>query len=76
MIRIDSNAWFEWIRVNGSNAKLMYDLPRPESLFDIEYFREKPEAFYAFAEDFLDMGKYEPTPTHHFIKMLQDKGIL
>lgn len=59
-----------------ADAKLVYDLPRPEALFDIDFFKEKPEAFYAFAEEFLDMSKYEPTPTHHFIKMLQDKGIL
>ena len=25
-----------------------YNLPTPESIFDIEYFRTKPEAFYKF----------------------------
>lgn len=25
-----------------------FNLPSPESMFDIEYFREKPDAFYSF----------------------------
>lgn len=53
-----------------------YDLPRPESMFDIEYFLEKPEAFYHLAKEFLDLEKYMPTHVHHFIKMLDDKKLL
>lgn len=52
-----------------------YDLPRPEALFDITYFKDKPEPFYKFAQNF-DLTKFDATPTHYFIKMLQDKGIL
>lgn len=53
-----------------------YNLPRPESMFDIEYFQEKPEAFYHLAKEFMDLKKYMPTPAHHFIKLLDDKGLL
>ena len=51
-----------------------YDLPRAEAIFDIEYFEKKPEAFYKMAQDFLDLSKFRATPTHHFCKMIQDKG--
>lgn len=52
-----------------------YKLPSPEALFQIDYFIEKPTAFYDFAQNF-DLTKFNPTPTHFFIKMLQEKGIL
>jgi len=53
-----------------------YNLPQPESMFDLEYFREHPEAFYHLANEFLDLKKYKPTPTHFFQKFLEDKKIL
>ena len=53
-----------------------YELPSPESIFDIEFFNEKPEAFYRLAKDFLDMSKFKATYVHHFCKMLQDKGMV
>jgi NAD-dependent SIR2 family protein deacetylase len=28
------------------------------------------------AKEFLDTRKFKATPTHHFIKLLQDKGVL
>jgi len=52
-----------------------YDLPRPESLFAIDYFLDKPEAFYKFAKNF-DLSVFDPSPTHYFNKMLQDKGLM
>merc|ERR1712110_43290 len=52
-----------------------YNLPTPESLFAIDYFKDKPEAYYKFAKTF-DMSGFNPTPTHFFLKMLQDKGTL
>lgn len=45
-------------------------------MFDIEYFKDKPEAFYHLAKEFLDLQKYMPTPVHHFIKLLDDKKVL
>jgi NAD-dependent SIR2 family protein deacetylase len=56
-----------------SNLK-KYNLPRPEAIFDIEYFKQKPEAFYMLAKTFLDLDNYDPTPTHHFCKLLENKG--
>ena len=50
--------------------KMGYKLPSPESIFSLDYFCDKPEAFYKLANDFLDCSKFDPTPTHHFIKLL------
>ena len=52
-----------------------YNLPRPEALFTIDYFLENPEPFYTFAQEF-DLSKHNATPTHYFIKLLQDKDVL
>jgi len=52
-----------------------YDLPNPECLFTLDYFIKKPEAFYKFAQNF-DMTKFKPSPTHYFIKMLDERGHL
>lgn len=51
------------------------DLKRPEDLFTIYYFLENPQPFYDFAANF-DIDKYNPTATHFFIKLLEDKKIL
>ncbi|GAA5909905.1 SIR2 family NAD-dependent protein deacylase [Sporobolomyces salmoneus] len=52
-----------------------YDLPYPEAIFDIEYLEERPEAFYTLAKE-LYPGNFNPTTTHYFFKLLQDKRIL
>ena len=52
-----------------------YNLPTPETLFSIDYFKEKPEAWYKISKSF-DLDGFNPTPTHFFIKLLQDKGML
>jgi NAD-dependent histone deacetylase SIR2 len=51
------------------------NLPYAEAVFDISYFRSKPEPFYALAHE-LYPGKYRPTVTHSFIRLLHDKGLL
>ncbi|KAM0721043.1 hypothetical protein Q7P37_003328 [Cladosporium fusiforme] len=51
------------------------DLPYAEAVFDIDYFREHPEPFYTLAQE-LYPGRYRPTITHSFIKLLHDKGLL
>ena len=53
-----------------------YNLPNPEAMFDLTYFKDKPQAFYKLASTFLDLDKFKPTPTHHFCKLLRNKGIL
>lgn len=52
-----------------------YDLPRPESIFELAYFQERPSAFYELAKEMWP-GQYEPTPCHYFIRLLHEKGIL
>eukprot|EP00002_Diphylleia_rotans_P030837 TRINITY_DN637_c0_g1_i7.p1 TRINITY_DN637_c0_g1~~TRINITY_DN637_c0_g1_i7.p1 ORF type:complete len:403 (+),score=111.10 TRINITY_DN637_c0_g1_i7:497-1705(+) len=51
------------------------ELSDPQMLFDIEYFRYEPQAFYSFAKD-LYPGSYKPSPCHRFIKLLEEKGKL
>ena len=51
------------------------NLPYAEAVFDIKYFRESPEPFYTLAHE-LYPGKFRPTITHSFIRLLHDKGLL
>ncbi|RAL05072.1 SIR2 family NAD-dependent protein deacylase [Aspergillus ibericus CBS 121593] len=60
----------------GIYSNLEYlDLPEPEAVFDIGFFRENPRPFYALARE-LAPGQYRPTIAHSFIKLLYDKGLL
>jgi NAD-dependent SIR2 family protein deacetylase len=52
-----------------------YNLPRPEALFDINFFISNPKPFYTYSKN-EEWSNYNPTPTHFFIKMLDDKGVL
>lgn len=51
------------------------NLPYPEAVFDIEYFRKKPKAFYTLADE-LFPGKFAPSKFHYFMKLCDDKGLL
>lgn len=51
------------------------NLPYAEAVFDISYFRRNPSPFYTLAHE-LYPGKYKPTVTHAFIRLLHDKGML
>ncbi|KAG9186139.1 NAD-dependent histone deacetylase SIR2 [Alternaria panax] len=51
------------------------NLPYPEAVFDIDFFRKTPEPFYALAQE-LYPGKFRPTITHSFISLLHRKGLL
>lgn len=51
------------------------NLPFAEAVFDINFFRKNPLPFYTLANE-LYPGKYRPTITHSFIKLLHDKGLL
>eukprot|EP00771_Trimastix_marina_P002085 gnl/Trimastix_PCT/3197.p1 GENE.gnl/Trimastix_PCT/3197~~gnl/Trimastix_PCT/3197.p1 ORF type:complete len:361 (-),score=105.05 gnl/Trimastix_PCT/3197:140-1222(-) len=48
---------------------------RPEEIFDIELFRQRPEVFYRFARDLMPTG-YTPSPTHFFIASLDEHSKL
>jgi NAD-dependent histone deacetylase SIR2 len=51
------------------------NLPYAEAVFDISYFREHPDPFYALARE-LYPGKFAPTIAHAFISLLAKKGFL
>jgi len=44
-------------------------------VFDIKYFKKKPQAFYTLSKELLP-GFYAPTITHHFIARLGKLGLL
>lgn len=51
------------------------NLPHPEAVFEIDYFRGHPEPFYVLAKE-LYPGKFFPTVSHAFIALLNEKGLL
>ncbi|KAF1944537.1 SIR2-domain-containing protein [Clathrospora elynae] len=54
---------------------LQMGFDEPEQVFDIHNFDTDPKIFYALAGDIIpDLEKW--TPTHEFIRLLQDKGKL
>mmetsp|Transcript_20067 Transcript_20067/g.37296 ORF Transcript_20067/g.37296 Transcript_20067/m.37296 type:complete len:623 (-) Transcript_20067:13-1881(-) len=53
-----------------------FNLPTPESVFELDYFQEtKGEAFYKLAKEMWP-SNFAPSPTHMFIRLLHDKGLL
>ncbi|KAI0477499.1 hypothetical protein GGR56DRAFT_673872 [Xylariaceae sp. FL0804] len=55
--------------------KLGLGISDPQEVFNINLFREDPTIFYSVAKDILPSTK-KFSPTHAFIKLLQDKGKL
>ncbi len=53
-----------------------YNLPYPEAVFELSYFRNNPEPFHLLACELYPDGRFRPTPTHHFIRLLEEKGLL
>ncbi|OWF43165.1 NAD-dependent protein deacetylase sirtuin-1 [Mizuhopecten yessoensis] len=63
---------------NGIYARLAVDfpdLPDPQAMFDIKYFRDDPRPFFKFAKEIYP-GQFEPSKSHKFIKMLESQGKL
>ncbi|XP_035256781.1 NAD-dependent protein deacetylase sirtuin-1 [Anguilla anguilla] len=56
-------------------AKDFPDLPDPQAMFDIEYFRRDPRPFFKFAKEIFP-GQFQPSPCHKFISMLDKEGKL
>lgn len=52
-----------------------YNLPHPTAIFELDYFIDNPQPFFALAKE-LYPGKFKPTPCHYFVKLLHDKGLL
>lgn len=60
----------------GLYSKLAHlGLDDPQDVFEINLFRDEPKIFYTVAKDILPTTT-KFTPTHAFIKLLQDKGKL
>lgn len=54
-----------------------YNLPNPQAIFDIDYFQDHPQAFCRLAKEIWPLaGRYRPTYTHAFVKLLEEKGLL
>ncbi|KAI0648137.1 DHS-like NAD/FAD-binding domain-containing protein [Trametes meyenii] len=51
------------------------NLPYPEAVFEINYFRDNPVPFYTLARE-LYPGRFRPTLTHTFVKLLADHSLL
>jgi NAD+-dependent protein deacetylase sirtuin 2 len=49
--------------------------PTLVAVFEMDFFRKKPEPFFLLARE-LYPGHFSPTPTHHFLRLLHDKGLL
>lgn len=52
-----------------------YNLPYPEAVFDIAFYRNDPDPFIQLASE-LWPGNHSPTVTHSFIALLEKKGML
>eukprot|EP00929_Paragymnodinium_shiwhaense_P066840 TRINITY_DN33583_c0_g1_i1.p1 TRINITY_DN33583_c0_g1~~TRINITY_DN33583_c0_g1_i1.p1 ORF type:complete len:326 (+),score=48.11 TRINITY_DN33583_c0_g1_i1:115-1092(+) len=52
-----------------------YNLPYPEAIFDLDFFRKTPQPFYTLCRE-LWPGQHKPTPTHYFLALLERKGML
>lgn len=52
-----------------------YNLPHPTAIFEVGYFRENPQPFFALAKE-LYPGNFKPTPCHYFVRLLHEKGWL
>lgn len=52
-----------------------YDLPDPQAIFEIDFFRSNPQPFFTLARE-LYPGSFKPTVCHYFIRLLHEKGML
>ncbi|KAF9186712.1 NAD-dependent protein deacetylase sirtuin-2 [Haplosporangium sp. Z 767] len=52
-----------------------YNLPFPEAVFDLEFFKQSPRPFYQLAKE-LYPGRYRPTLTHYLLPLLMKKKLL
>jgi len=51
------------------------DLPDPQAMFDIHYFRKDPRPFFKFAREIYP-GQFKPSPCHQFIRAVESAGKL
>ena len=53
-----------------------YNLPYPEAVFDLSYYKSIPEPFVQLASELWPGICHSPTLTHSFIALLERKGLL
>ncbi|NXU83832.1 SIR1 deacetylase, partial [Xiphorhynchus elegans] len=51
------------------------DLPDPQAMFDIEYFRKDPRPFFKFSKEIYP-GQFQPSLCHKFIALMDKEGKL
>ncbi|XP_005095144.1 NAD-dependent protein deacetylase sirtuin-1 [Aplysia californica] len=56
-------------------AKDFPNLPDPQAMFDIHFFRSDPRPFFKFAKEIYP-GQFKPSLCHHFIRALEENGKL
>ena len=64
---------------NGMYARIKKqfpNLPRPEAMFNLQYFLQDPKPFYALCRSLLGEKPAQPTNTHRFIRKLEERGKL
>ncbi|KAK4145004.1 NAD-dependent protein deacetylase hst2-1 [Dichotomopilus funicola] len=52
------------------------NLPEPEAVFDLTFFRQNPRPFYVLARELYPGARYRPTISHVFLALLARKGLL
>ena len=52
-----------------------YGLPYPEAIFELDFYQRNPRPFQRLCRA-LWPGNFAPTPTHAFITLLHEKGLL
>lgn len=56
-----------------SFAQEKYNLPYPEAVFDIEYFKKYPKPFFLLSRDFLN-DSVSPSYTHFCLAKMEERG--
>eukprot|EP01080_Neovahlkampfia_damariscottae_P003948 gene3948-7158_t len=52
-----------------------YNIPTPESIFELNFFKSNPIPFYKLSKKIYPTN-FKPTLTHHLIKILNEKNLL
>jgi NAD-dependent deacetylase sirtuin 2 len=52
-----------------------FGLPFAEAIFEIGFFKKNPKPFFVLSKE-LYPGNFKPTPSHYFIRLLHEKGLL
>ena len=53
-----------------------YNLPFPEAVFDVSFYRRNPAPFTQLAKELWPGLHFAPTLSHSFLTLLHNKGLL